>query len=341
MGDLRDACYLFALDRKTGDHVWKLRVGNTGGSYSGPRCTPTVDGDAVYALGQHGDLVCAEAGTGNERWRHNLPKDFKGRSGSWNYTESPLIDGNKLVVTPGGPEATMLALNKKDGEVIWKGVVPNGDTAGYSSVVAADIAGVRQYVQLMANGLVGFSADKGDLLWRYGTKGDRFGSNVANIPTPIVQGDLVFAAAGYGRGAALLKISKSGNSFDASEQYWNKRLNNKHGGVILVGDYVFGDQDDSGRLWCADFKTGKVKWSEPDSKGSGSASITYADGHLYARYQNGWVALVRLSSSDYEEVSGFKIPNPDHSWPHPVVAGGRLYLREQDTLWCHDVKAKE
>jgi outer membrane protein assembly factor BamB len=341
MGDLKDGCYLLALDRGSGDHVWKRRVGNTGGGPQGPRCTPTVDGDAVYALGQQGDLVCAEAATGEERWRHNLPKDFKGSSGGWSYTESPLVDGDKLVCTPGGPEASMVALNKKNGDVIWKGVIPkNGDTAGYSSIVAADIGGVRQYVQLMANGLVSFSADKGELLWRYGTGGDRFGHNTANIPTPIVKGDLVFAAAGYGRGAALLKVSKSGDKFTVAEQYWKHELNNKHGGVILVGDYLYGDRDDSGRPWCAEFKTGKVLWRKDDGKGSGSASLTYAEGNLYVRYQDGWMALVPASTERYEEVSGFQIPKPDNSWPHPVVVGGKLYLREQDTLWCYDVKAK-
>jgi outer membrane protein assembly factor BamB len=340
MGDLKDGCYVFAIDRAKGEIVWKTMIGKTGGNYAGPRCTPTIDGDSVYALGQFGQFVCLNIENGLEHWKKNLPKDFKGQSGGWNYTESPLVDGDKVVVTPGGAEATMVALNKKTGAVIWKGVVPGGETAGYSSIVAANIGGTRQYIQLMANGLSSFSADKGELLWRYGKGKDRFGENTANIPTPIVKGNQVFAAAGYGRGAALITITNNGGEFDVKEDYWQKDLTNKHGGVINVGDVVFGDRDDSGRPWCADFKTGKSKWPKSErSKGSGSASPTYADGLLYIRYANGWVSLVQ--PEDGKEISTFKISNgTGDCWAHPVVIGGKMYIREKDTLWCFDVQAK-
>ena len=341
MGDVKDDCYLFAIDRAKGEILWKTQVGKKGGNYAGPRCTPTVDGDSVFGLGQFGDLVCLSVKDGSEIWRKSLEKDFGGKKGGWQYTESPLVDGEKLVLTPGGKDATMIALNKKDGSPIWKGIVPGGDTAGYSSIVAAKIGGTDQYVQLMANGLVGFSADKGELLWRFGTKNDRFGSNTANIPTPIVKGDQVFASAGYGRGGALVTISSAGGKFEVKEEYWNKKLNNKHGGIVSVGDYLFGDSDDSGRPWCADFKTGIVKWTrEKDSKGGGSASMTYADGKLYIRYANGWVSLVDPKEK-YNEISTFKIPNGTNDcWAHPVVVGGKMYIREKDVLWCYDVKAK-
>jgi len=341
MGDLADGCYLFAIDRTKGALQWKVKVGKDGGNYKGPRCTPSVDGDSVYGLGQFGDLVCLDVKNGKERWRKNLKSDFKGQEGVWNYTESPLVDGDKLVVTPGGKEATMVALDKKSGNVIWRGVVPGGDTAGYSSIVAAEIGGAKQYVQLMANGLVGFSADKGEMLWRYGNKGDRFGGNTANIPTPIVKGDQVFAAAGYGRGGALVTLSSSGGKFDVKEEYWNRDLNSRHGGVLMVGDFIYGDKDDSGRPWCAEFKTGTVKWSrDRGSKGSGSASMTYADGKLYVRFANGWVSLVDPTSS-FDEVSSFKVPNgTGDCWAHPVVVGGKLFIREKDMIWCYNVKAK-
>ena len=339
MGDLSDSSYLFAIDRDKGEIVWKLKVGKTGGNYQGPRCTPAVDGDLVYGLGQFGDLVCADVKDGNERWRKSFKTDFAGQEGSWNYTESPLIDGEKLVVTPGGKTATMVALNKKTGAPIWKGVVPGGDTAGYSSVVAADIGGTRQYIQLMANGLVSFSAAKGVLLWRYGSDGTRFGRNTANISTPIVKGNQVFASAGYGRGGALLTITGSGGKFTFKEEYWKNELNCRHGGVILVGDSLFGDRDDSGHPWSASFKDGKVKWNMDRGKGGGSAALTYADGLLYIRFANGWVSLV--NPQDGKEISSFKVPNGSRDcWAHPVVVGGKLYIREQDTLWCYDVKAK-
>jgi outer membrane protein assembly factor BamB len=340
MGDLKDGCYLFGIDQKEGKQTWKLKVGKTGGNYQGPRCTPTVDGDLVFALGQFGDLVCVKAATGEEVWRKDFGKDFKGSAGGWNYTESPLVDGDKLVCTPGGKEATMVALNKKNGEVVWKGVIPGGETAGYSSIVTAIVNNVPMYVQLLSNGVAGFGANDGKLLWRYGTDKEHFAGNTANIPTPIVKGDLVFSAAGYGRGAGLFKIKPTRDGFDTEEIYFKKELTNKHGGVVLVGDYLYGDHDDSGHPWCAEFMTGKTTWKNVrPSKGGGSASLTYADDRLYVRYANGFMVLAEPSPEAYKEVSVFKIPNGnDNSWNHPVVIGGKMYLREKDILWCYDVK---
>lgn len=345
MGDEGKDCFLFGLDRAKGEKVWGLKVGKSGGNYQGPRCTPSTDGELVFALGQFGDLVCATAKDGKEVWRKSLSKDFGGKSGGWNFTESPLIDGDRLVVTPGGSTATMAVLNKKTGEAEWKGTVPGGDTAGYASVVIANLGGVKQYLTLMANGLVSFDAKTGKMLWRYGTDTDRFGRNTANIPTPIIKDEYVFASAGYGRGAALLKVTKSGDEFGVEEIYWKKELNNKHGGVILVGDRLYGDQDSGGQVWCADFQTGKVLWSRKGSKGThgrGSASLTYADGKLYIRYSDGWVVLADANADKYTELSAFQVKTDGkgQAWAHPVVAGGKLYVRELDTLYCHDVTAK-
>src|SRR5579863_7788961 len=273
MGDKGDSSYLTCSDRSNGKLQWEIKVGKQGGNYKGTRCTPTVDGDRVYALGQFGDFVCCDAATGVERWRKNFQKDFGGRNGGWNYTESPLVDGDKLVCTPGGNDATMVALNKLTGEIIWKGVVPGGDTAGYASMVISEAAGIRQYVQLMANGLVGFAAADGKLLWRYGDGGDRFGHNTANIPTPIVHGDYIFATAGYGRGGALIKLIGAAEGIKVEEVYFNNLVKNRHGGVVLVGDYIYGDLDDSGNPWCAEWKTGKVLWKKnKPSEGRGSAA---------------------------------------------------------------------
>lgn len=341
MGDVNKDCFLFGIDRAKGVIEWQLKVGQAGGNYQGPRGTPSTDGELVFALGQFGDLVCAKAKGGEEVWRKNLPKDFGGRSGGWNFTESPLIDGDHLIVTPGGSEATMVALEKKTGNVAWKGTVPGGDTAGYASPVIANFGGTKQYVTLMANGLASFAAKDGKMLWRYGTAADRFGHNTANIPTPIIKGDYVFAAAGYGRGAALLKVTKGGDEFAVEEVYWKKELTNKHGGVIRVGDRLFGDRDDSGHPWCADFTTGKVIWGRKnEGEGRGSASMTYADGRLYVRYSDGWVVLADATADQYKEVSAFKVPNKGNTWAHPVVVGGKFYVRERETLYCYDVRAK-
>jgi outer membrane protein assembly factor BamB len=337
MGDDKSSSYVFALDRAKGTRLWSTRVGKAGGNYQGTRCTPTVDGELLYALGQFGDLVCLSCDTGKELWRKSFPTDFKGRSGGWNYTESPLIDGEKLVCTPGGKDATLVALDKKTGDVIWKSAL--GDGAAYSSIVVSEANGIRQYVQLLPSGVVGVSARDGKLLWKY----DRLGKNTANIPTPIIQGDHVFCTAGYGKGGALLTVRAAGESFKAEEDYYIPQLKNKHGGVVLVGDYVFGDQDDRGKPQCAEWKTGKILWSKTErTRGQGSAAVTYADGSLYIRYNNGYVALVEANPEAYREKSVFKIPNSDsNSWSHPVVIGGRLYLREKDILWCYDVRAKE
>jgi outer membrane protein assembly factor BamB len=345
MGDRDDGCYLFAFGRARGEKLWQLKLGAAGGGggYKGPRCTPSTDGERVYALTPNGDLVCAEAKYGTQKWAKNLKKDFGGSSGGWSYSESPLVDGDRLIVTPGGGKATMAALDKTTGATVWSGLVPKGDTAGYSSVVVAHAGGVKQYVTLMANGLVSFAAADGKLLWRYGTDRDRFGGNTANIPTPIVKGDQVFASAGYGRGAALVKVARTGADFSVEEVYWKKELTNKHGGVILVGDKLYGDRDDGGNPWCAEFETGKVLWARKGGgEGRGSASMTYADGRLYVRYSNGWVALVDATADGYTELGAFKVPNgKNDTWAHPVVTDGRLFVRELNTLWVYDVRAKK
>lgn len=346
MGDVGDACHVFAVRRADGKKVWQAKVGKAGGGggYPGPRCTPTADGDAVYALGQFGDLVCLALADGKERWRVNLPKDYKGSSGLWAYSESPLVDGDKVVCTPGGSDAVMLALHKRTGKVVWKGQTPDGESAGYSSIVVSSAAGTRQYVTLTSLGLVGFAADTGKMLWRYWATTDRFAKNMANIPTPVLMpdADRIFAAAGYGRGAGLTELRSAGGRIEPAEVYWNKALTNKHGGVIRVGDYLYGDQDDTGNLWCAEARSGKVMWTrKDDTEGRKSASLTYADGNLYVRFQNGWVALVKADPARYQLVSTFKVPNgTGNCWAHPVVIGGRFYVREKEVIWCHDVRAK-
>ena len=342
MGDLDDGCYLFAFGRAKGEKLWQLKLGNTGGGggYKGPRSTPSTDGELVFALTHNGDLVCATV-KGEQKWAKNLKKDFGGSSGGWSYTESPLVDGDHLIVTPGGQKAAMVALDKKSGDVVWSGALPRGESAGYASAVIANFGGVKQYVTLMSGGLAAFDAKEGKLLWRYGTGGDRFGGNTANIPTPIVKGDHLFASAGYERGAALLKVTKGGDKFDVKEVYWSEELKNKHGGVILVGDKLYGDHNDSGRPWCAEFLTGKVLWTRKGGDGGGSASLTYADGKLYIRYADGWVVLADAAADKYTQVSSFKVPNGRRdTWAHPVVLDGKLYVRELDTLWVYDVKAK-
>lgn len=345
MGDIKTekSSYVFGLDRASGKILWQTMVGKEGGNYSGTRCTPCFSDGKVYALGQFGDLVCLNAADGKEVWRKNFNKDFGGKSGGWNYTESPLIDGDSLICTPGGKDNTVVALNKATGATVW--ACPLDQTAGYSSIVISTIGNDKFYVQLLSNELVGIEAKTGKVAWKYGNDPAKFKSNTANIPTPIPFNDKVYAAAGYGRGAGLVQLTKSAKGINANEVYFSKDLTNKHGGVIKIGDFIFSDRDDSGNPQCAEVATGKVLWKRPKPEnreaGKGSASMVFADGHLYIRYDNGVVALVEASPKGYVEKGSFKIPNSDkNSWNHPVVIGGKLYLKEKDTLWCYDVSAK-
>ena len=348
MGDRDDAQWVFALALDDGAELWKAKVGEpwdpTG--YSGPRCSPTIDGDLVYALGTHGDLVCLEVADGHEVWRKNLLHDFQGKMHSgWGYSESPLIDGNKLVCTPGGPEAGIVALDKKTGAEIWRVAIPplgdrGSDGAAYSSIVISHGAGVKQYVQLMGRGVVGVEAEAGKFLWGY----NPVANATANIPTPLIHDDYVFCSTGYGAGAALLELKPADGGVRADEVYFltGKDLQNHHGGMVMLGDYVYlGHGHNKCDPTCLEWKTGKVVWRKTHGPGSGTGHVTYADGDLYFRYENGIMALVVATSKEYEERGTFRIPgSAKPSWPHPVVTGGKLYLRDQDTLFCYDVRKK-
>jgi len=335
LGNKGSDSHVVALNRADGAVLWTAAVGPAGGSLG---CTPTVDGGRVYALGQFGDLVCIDK-DGKRVWQRNLEKEFGGRKGGWNYCESPLVDGDRVIVTPGGTEATMLALDKATGKEVWRCPIATKHTqAGYSSVVVATVGGIRHYVQLFNGGLVGVSTD-GRVLWTF----EKLGGNTANVPTPIVMGDYIFSSIGYGRGASLLHLTAENGRITVREVYFAPELTNKHGGVVQVGDYVYGDTDDSGQPYCAEVKTGKVVWKREakDGTGRGSASVTFADRRLYFHYDNGTVALVDPSPGGYREVGSFTPPRRSgSSWAHPVVCDGRLYVREGDLLYCYDVRAK-
>ena len=336
IGNKGGKSHLVCLARKDGKQLWTAEVGRAGGSLG---CTPTIDGGHVYAIGQDGDLFCADVEKGEVKWRRHFKKDFKGNCGGWQYTESPLIDGDRLICTPGAKDALLAALDKKTGETIWTCKTDLKDaTAGYSSIVIAEAGGIKMYVQLVADGVVGVDAKSGKQLWKY----DRFAGNTANIPTPVVLGNQVFCCAGYGQGGGLLTLSVDDGKVTAKQDYFVRDLQNKHGGVVVVDGKVFGDTDDSGSPHCADVKTGKVIWRKRvRSDGSGSAAVTYANGRLYFQYDNGYVALVDAEAKDYKEVGGFTIPNVQgNSWAHPVVLGGKLYLRQNETVLCYDIKAK-
>jgi outer membrane protein assembly factor BamB len=349
LGDKDGSQQVLALSRKDGSLVWSAKVGPVWkDEYGGPRGTPTVDGELLYALGSEGDLVCLETATGKERWRKNLEKDYSGRVMTiWKWSESPLVDGEKLVFTPGGPWAAMVAVDKKTGKTLWQTeelpfLGPLGrDGAGYSSIVISNGGGVKHYVQLMGRGLVGVRASDGKFLWGY----NKVANNVANISTPIVKDNHIFASTGYGTGTALLELVKDGaDGVKANELYFlpATTFQNHHGGMVLVGNHVYaGHGHNKGFPICVDFATGKVAWGgDIRNAGTGSAAVMYADGRIYYRYQNGVVVLVEATPAGYKEKGSFTIPNvKDPSWPHLVVADGTLFVREQDTLYAYDVRA--
>jgi len=346
MGDRGDHQFVIALNQKDGQEIWATRIGKSwqGGGYAGPRCTPTVDGKNLYALGPHGDLACLDTKAGEIRWQKNLKADFGGIMMShWGFSESPLVDGERLICTPGGEDAGIVALDKLTGNEIWRARLPAAEGkarrgAAYSSIVVSTGAGVRQYVQLMGPGLVGVRADDGTYLWSY----NRIANKTANIPTPIVKGDFVFASTGYQTGSVLLKLSPTTDGIAAEEVYFldSKTLQNHHGGLVLVGDYLYGGHGHkAGFPVCIEFLTGKVMWNGGRGPGSSSAAVVYADGELYFRYENGTMALIDATPEEYRLRGTFDIPDVEKpSWPHPVVVGGRLYLREQDALLCYEVR---
>jgi outer membrane protein assembly factor BamB len=334
MGNRGNTEYVIALAEKTGKIIWTSPVGpvrSNGGGYPGPRCTPTVDGNVLYALGLNGDLVCLDVERGKERWRKNLPRDFHGGAGGWGYSESPLVDGDKLICTPGGQKATLAALDKKTGDTIWTAQVPGGDQAQYASVIAADFPGQRQYLQFLHRGMVSVAARDGKFLWRY----DKPANGTANCSTPLYDRGYAFAASDYGTGGGLVKLARSGGGVKAQEVYFSKHMKNHHGGMVLVNGYLYGAN--GGSLACLDFRSGKVMWDEGRP---GKGSIAYADGRLYYRNEGGPIYLIEANPRKYVEKGRFDQPGRTGSpaWAHPVIANGKLYIRDQDLLLCYNVK---
>lgn len=336
--------YLMSLDRKDGKRLWATRLGPpwTSGSpnWQSSRSTPTVSGDMVYALTADGDLVCCESATGKEVWRKNLPKDFGGnKADGWGYSESPLIDGKALICTPGGAQATMVALDRRTGETIWTASRPEDRGAGHASIVISKISGVRVYVQTTGSGALGVRAKDGKLMWSY-----PIDQTTAVAPTPIIKDDLVFFTAGYGRGGALLKQKADGAGGITIEEIYplNSKLANKHGGVVLVGDHVFGDSDDAGLPFCADLMTGEVAWKKRAS-GRGSIAMAAADGCLYMHFAEGTMVLAKADAEDFVELGSFTVPHSGErpSWAHPVILDGKLYLRENNAILCFDIQDHE
>ncbi|MGY8768210.1 MAG: PQQ-binding-like beta-propeller repeat protein [Pirellulales bacterium] len=336
-----------AVDLKTKQVAWNKVLTDTipKHGYKGSRCTPTIDGDRLYVVLSDGTVACLSTKNGNVHWKHNFQEDWKGKKPNWGFAESPLVDGDKLVCTPGAKGAMIVALNKMTGEEIWATDVDvdlgekGKDEAGYSSIVISHGAGVRQYVQLVGKGVIGVDTETGKFLWHYNDVANK----TANISTCIIDGDYVFASTGYKTGSCLIKLTKSRTGVNAEEVYFIdfRTMENHHGGMIQIGDYVYaGAKHGNGFPICIEMKTGKVAWGgDIRGEGKGSAAITYADGNLIFRYQSGEVVLIEATPEEYRMKGKFMPEYQEkESWAHPVVLDGLLYLREQDKLMVYDLK---
>jgi outer membrane protein assembly factor BamB len=321
-----------SLDRATGKFVWSAVLGPSRNNDrgSGPRSTPTVDGDRVFVLTENGDLASLQAADGKIVWRRNIIEEFRGRNINWLISESPLVDRDLVIVSPGGRNAGMAALDKTSGKTVWTSKELS-DEAGYASPVVADVQGVRTIMTLTSEAGVGVRASDGKLMWRYGN----VANGTANITTPVYADGKVFFTSAYGTGGALLGLRAAGEENRAQEIYFTSNMQNHHGGVVLVDGYLYGFSNSI--LTCLEFTTGKVMWRD---RSVGKGSVAYADGNLYILSENNLVGLVEASPSGYREKGRFSVADQGWpSWAHPVVSGGRLYIRNQETLASYDVRA--
>lgn len=341
LGNRNGSEFLIALNLEDGKELWATRVGKGGKSNS----TPTISGDYVIGLGRAGDLICTNLDSGERVWSKSFANDFGGKMMSqWGFSESPLVDDGKVICTPGGANAMVVALDLATGKTIWKTPMQPGgrrgtDGAGYSSPVISMAGGTKQYITLVGRGLISVNANNGKPLWQY----EKIANGTANVPTPIVDGDFVFCSSGYNDGGtALLKLSGKRGAVNWQEVYYfgASELQNHHGGMIKIGDYVYmGEGHNKGFPMCVNFKTGRKMWPKQRGAGSGSAAIVAADGHLYFRYEDGTMALIEANPAGYKLKGSFKIASKhSQSWPHPVIFDGKLYLRDQHQLHCYSIK---
>ncbi|HSU54009.1 MAG TPA: PQQ-binding-like beta-propeller repeat protein [Candidatus Dormibacteraeota bacterium] len=332
--------FVAAFSTADGKKVWSKQVGKVGSpqqqpSYPAARSTPTVVGDVLYALGSDGDLVCLETATGEVKWQKNVRTEFGGIAGKWAYAESPLVDGDAVVCTPGGSN-TMVALNKKTGDLIWKCNVPGADPAAYSSIIIVQPPSGKQYVQFVEKGLIGVDAKTGKFLWRYDKTAK---GSPANIPTPVADDSMIYSATARG-GGGLIKLKANDGTFETEQVYFSPKLPTAIGGAVKIGPNLFGTTGQA--LVCADFAGGQLKWEE---RSIAPASICSAEERLYLHGENGDVALVETNPQSYSEKGRFTPPDQQDrgaakAWAYPVVASGRMYIRDTGCLWCYDIKAK-
>jgi len=344
MGTRGNDCMVICIDTADGSEVWSTRISdddqqgyNTGWGH-GPRSTPSVSEGHVYALGPKGTVACLDADTGKVVWDVDLQNDFGGKAGGWGFSASPLIDGPYIVLAPGGQDAGLVCLDKKEGDIIWKAEEVKPGKAEYATIIPTEIHGVKQYVRLFEKELVGVAAEDGKLLWSSPWEG-----RTAVIPTPIVRDNEVYITSGYGVGCKLVRIN---DDFSTEDVWINKEMKNHHGGVVKFGDHLYGFSDGAG-LICQDWESGELVWNEK-GRFTTKGAVHIADGKLYAlNEEDGALTLAEASPDGFEELSRFVFEpqsenrNPKgRIWTHPLVVGGKLYLRDQEYILCYDVSAQ-
>jgi len=348
-GHIEGEEHVIALDEATGRKLWSVAIGPAERvPYPGSRSTPTVDGAMLYVETVAGDVVCLDAQNTHVVWRKHLKRDFQGRPGTWGYAESPLVDGDRVVVTPGGKEAALLALDKRNGGVIWRVSVPRGErdnwthsrdshagpgVAAYCSVIVVKVGRVRQYIQFLQQGVVGIRADDGRFLWR----DDSSSNNFANCPTPVFHDGYLFSASDFQGAASLIQLTRSSLPITPRLVYRSRAMQNEYGGFFLHDGYIYGCS--KGILTCMNFLTGEVAWK---NRSVGIGSLVYADGCFIMRGAGGTVALVEATPEQYREKGRFDQPGRSDrpARTYPVVTGGRLYLRDEGILLCYDVRER-
>jgi outer membrane protein assembly factor BamB len=321
-----------ALNRADGKLVWVKPMGRAvdNDRGPGPRGTPTVDGDRLYVLTENGDLAALRVQDGTITWQRNILQEFGGRNIGWLISESPLVDGGSVIVSPGGRGAGMVALDKLTGKTVWVSKELS-DEAGYSSPIVADVQGVRTIMTLTGQAGVGVRASDGKLMWRH----TAVSNGTANIATPVFHDNKVFYTSNYGTGGALLALRAQNGEVRAEEVYFTRDMQNHHGGVVVVNGYLYGFHN--AILTCMEFATGKVMWR---NRSVGKGSLAYADGSLYLWSENNVVGLADASPTAYRETGRFRMAEQGWpSWAHPVVSGGRLYIRDQGILTAYNIRA--
>jgi len=337
--------FAFALDTKTGMLKWKQNLGpmfimDRG---DGPRGSVTVSSGKLYLIRGGGILHCLNAADGKMLWQKDFRKDLGGNIMSpwdWGFGESPLVDGDLVICTPGGSEGTMAALDKNTGKVVWRSKEWT-DLGGYSSPVVADIDGIRQYIQLTSRGVAGVAAKDGKLLWSINAAGN----TTAAIPSPLYRDHLVYVTSGYMGGCACLRLTREGDNIRIDTLFINKNMSNHHGGVVMVGDYIYGYTDSKGWV-CQSLKTGEIVWQHRVSQ-PGKGAVICVDGHLLCLDERtGSLTCVSASPDGWKEYGRLEIPErsgirsmDNCVWTHPVVSHSSLYMRDHDLLFCFDLKA--